>query len=177
VLTGFPWNLPGETWAAGGAPSQAAALVGAYGLTWITLAICAAPPAGRGPGRPRRGRAAAAATALYIWRLGAFGLHRLSEALGADRWFAFVQATYPQSAKWTPTASFRSIVERYVGQTARAGGMPPTSSSGPKAPCRRRPTTIWRPAPGCVPAIRDALKPGQTLLMGAYRAEGTGRRG
>src|ERR1700742_4958554 len=42
IFTGFPWNLPGETWRAGSPPSQAAALVGAYGLTWITLAAMAA---------------------------------------------------------------------------------------------------------------------------------------
>src|SRR5258708_7606909 len=32
VLTGFPWDLVGETWRAGSAPSQTASLVGAYGL-------------------------------------------------------------------------------------------------------------------------------------------------
>jgi len=39
VLSGFPWDLPGETWRAGSAISQAASLVGAYGLTFITVAI------------------------------------------------------------------------------------------------------------------------------------------
>jgi len=43
VLTGFPWDLAGETWRAGSAPSQAASVVGAYGLGWITVAACAAP--------------------------------------------------------------------------------------------------------------------------------------
>ena len=43
VLTGFPWDLPGESWRAGSAPSQVAALVGAYGLSWLTVAIAAAP--------------------------------------------------------------------------------------------------------------------------------------
>ena len=43
VLTGLPWDLPGETWRAGTAPSQIAAIVGAYGLTWITLAIASSP--------------------------------------------------------------------------------------------------------------------------------------
>ena len=42
VLTGFPWDLPGETWRAGSMPSQAASLVGAYGLTWFTVALSAA---------------------------------------------------------------------------------------------------------------------------------------
>jgi len=39
VLTGFPWDLPGETWRAGSAMSQTASLVGAYGLTLITVAM------------------------------------------------------------------------------------------------------------------------------------------
>ena len=43
VFSGFPWDLPGETWEAGTAPSQAASLIGAYGLTWLTVAIAAAP--------------------------------------------------------------------------------------------------------------------------------------
>jgi apolipoprotein N-acyltransferase len=67
VLTGFPWNLVGETWRAGSAMSQTAALVGAYGLTWITLATVStavlwqegrrgriADPHGRLGGRQRR---------------------------------------------------------------------------------------------------------------------------
>ncbi len=39
ALSGFPWDLPGETWRAGSAVSQTASLVGAYGLTFITVAI------------------------------------------------------------------------------------------------------------------------------------------
>ncbi len=39
VLTGFPWDLPGETWPAGSPVSQTASLVGAYGLTLITVAM------------------------------------------------------------------------------------------------------------------------------------------
>ncbi|MEO6378389.1 MAG: apolipoprotein N-acyltransferase, partial [Caulobacteraceae bacterium] len=45
VLSGFPWDLIGEAWRAGSAPSQGAALVGAYGMTFITIAILAAPGA------------------------------------------------------------------------------------------------------------------------------------
>src|SRR5262249_39270432 len=48
LFTGFPWDLPGEAWKAGGAPSQAASVVGAYGLTWITVAMAAAPGLGVG---------------------------------------------------------------------------------------------------------------------------------
>ena len=41
LFTGFPWDLPGESWRAGSPPSQVAALIGAYGLSWITVAIAA----------------------------------------------------------------------------------------------------------------------------------------
>ena len=46
LFTGFPWDLPGESWRAGSAPSQFASVVGAYGMTWLTIAIAAAPGLG-----------------------------------------------------------------------------------------------------------------------------------
>ncbi|HEX3405867.1 MAG TPA: hypothetical protein VHS81_01420 [Caulobacteraceae bacterium] len=33
LLTGFPWDLPGEAWKAGSAPSQLASALGVYGLS------------------------------------------------------------------------------------------------------------------------------------------------
>ena len=41
IFTGFPWNLPGESWTAGGAVSQVAALIGPYALSWVTIALAA----------------------------------------------------------------------------------------------------------------------------------------
>src|SRR5665213_963105 len=77
VLTGFPWDLPGETWAAGSAPSQAAALVGAYGLTWITVAAFSTPAVLR---EGWRGRGAAVLAALTVAGLYGFGMARLARA-------------------------------------------------------------------------------------------------
>lgn len=50
ILSGFPWNLPGHVFPAGGAISQTAALFGASGLSALTLYAFAAPAAllGRG---------------------------------------------------------------------------------------------------------------------------------
>jgi apolipoprotein N-acyltransferase len=39
VLTGFPWNLPAYGWGASLAVMQAASLVGAYGLSFLTLLL------------------------------------------------------------------------------------------------------------------------------------------
>ncbi|HEX2558602.1 MAG TPA: apolipoprotein N-acyltransferase, partial [Phenylobacterium sp.] len=103
IFTGFPWNLPGEAWRAGGPPSQAAALVGAYGLTWITVAIAAAPATlfDRG-GRIARlapaGLALAALAGLY-----GFGAARLAGAAqpAADApVIRIVQANIDQKEKW-----------------------------------------------------------------------------
>jgi apolipoprotein N-acyltransferase len=37
VLSGFPWNLAGQIWPAGGAISQSASVIGVWGLTLLTL--------------------------------------------------------------------------------------------------------------------------------------------
>ena len=65
ILTGFPWDLPGESWRAGSAPSQAAALVGAYGLTWLTLAAFTAPAVAR-----RGGEVVSRRQVAWPWRRG-----------------------------------------------------------------------------------------------------------
>ena len=54
LLTGFPWNMAGQTWKAGGAISQSAAVFGGLGLTVITLLIVASPAVPVGSGRWRR---------------------------------------------------------------------------------------------------------------------------
>jgi apolipoprotein N-acyltransferase len=173
VLTGFPWNLPGETWRAGSAPSQFAAVVGAYGLTWITVAIAAAPGL-----LPRRGRPELAAYGLALAALAglyAYGLAQLGPPRGPDDGPAvrIVQADVKQTIKYDQ-GYFEDIVHRYVTLTAR-----------PPAPGRPVPQIVIWPE-GAIPAavddylapgtwtreaIQNALRPGQVLMVGAYRAE------
>ncbi|MFI4935771.1 MAG: apolipoprotein N-acyltransferase, partial [Caulobacterales bacterium] len=77
VLTGFPWDLAGETWKAGSYPSQAASIVGAYGLSWITLAALATLGVGW---RTRDARIAMALGVLAVAGLYGFGALRLAGA-------------------------------------------------------------------------------------------------
>jgi len=70
VLTGFPWNLVGETWRAGSAMSQTAALVGAYGLTWINLAMACAVVLWR---EGRAGKVAAGFAGMLLIALSGWG--------------------------------------------------------------------------------------------------------
>ncbi len=168
VLTGFPWNLPGETWRAGSAPSQTAALVGAYGLTWITLAIAAAPAmiAEGWPGRTAVGLAAAALIALY-----AFGSARLSEAPAADPhapWLRIVQADVKQESKYDP-AIFSSIVSRYVALTARPAVHRPDIVIWPEGAIPDAIEDYLAPGTWTRDGIEAALSPGQILILGGYR--------
>lgn len=171
VLTGFPWNLPGETWRAGSAPSQAAALVGAYGLTWITLAIAAAPAVWR---EARGGRIALASAAVGLGGLygyGAWALHRpvLQEPPISVR---VVQADIQQDAKWD-AARFAQIVRAYVSLTARPyAGKPTDLVIWPEGALPAAINDYLAPGTWVRQAIVDSVQPGQTLLIGGYRYEG-----
>lgn len=170
IFTGFPWNLPGEAWRAGGAPSQAAALVGAYGLTWITLALAASPAVL--PGLARRqalavgGIAVAVLAGLYgggAWRLATTPPPRETAPL-----VRIVQADVDQQEKWRPE-NLDLIFEDYVRLSSQ--------------PADRRPDVVIWPE-GALPAVIDdllapgqpypialaqAFAPGQVLMLGANR--------
>lgn len=175
VLTGFPWNLPGETWRAGSAPSQAAALVGAYGLTFITLAIAAAPAVWR---QDRSGRIAVGAAALALAGLyagGALALKAAPHPTAPDAPLVrIVQANVQQSAKWD-AASFQAIVNDYVSLTAQpyAGGKPADIVVWPEGALPAAINDYLAPGTWVRQAIMDALRPGQLLLIGGYRYEGS----
>ncbi len=177
VLTGFPWNLPGETWAAGSAPSQGAALVGAYGMTWLTLALVAALASPIAFGRRRATWALAAAGAAAVLLLYVHGSVRLAGAPPADAAaprVRVVQADIAQAAKYDE-ANFRSIVARYTRLTALpAPGGRPDIVLWPEGAIPAAVNDYLAPGAWTVPAITGALTPGQSLILGAYRYEPAG---
>ena len=173
ILTGFPWNLPGETWAAGSAPSQAVAMVGAYGLTWITLAIAAGLTVVLEGAKGRNVARIAAAVLAGLYLGGALILMRPA-AEGPGVTVRIVQPNIPQESKYD-AAAFSSILDRYLTLTER-----PPQQKGAKV----ADVVIW--PEGAIPAAaNDYLAPGtwtrraiagalghnQTLLVGAYRIE------
>ncbi|MGZ6020836.1 MAG: apolipoprotein N-acyltransferase, partial [Phenylobacterium sp.] len=127
IFTGFPWDLPGETWTAGSAPSQIASVIGAYGLTWITLAIAASPAVLAAPlGRLSKG-AAIAAAALALAGLYGFGFARLQHtaltAPGAPI-VRVVQADIDQKEKWRPE-NLSMVFDTYARLTDRPAATRP----------------------------------------------------
>ena len=173
VLTGFPWNLPGESWRAGGAVSQAASWAGAYGLTWMTVFAFSAlaPLVQAGSRRPRL--AMAAAGVVLLGALGIAGAVRLSGATETrtDVLVRIVQPDVPQEDKWTADA-FRSIVVRYLGLTAQPStGRTPDIVIWPEGALPAAAEDLFAPQAWTAEAISSAVRPGQTLLMGTYRGE------
>jgi len=179
ILTGLPWNLVGESWRAGSAPSQAAALVGAYGLTWITLALAATPALLVLPVRRLAQAGMLVAGGVALVALYAGGAGRLAAAprpiYAKDApYIRVVQANIDQKEKWKPE-NLDQVFSAYVELTER--------------PAKRRPDIVIWPE-GALPAViddlisdpnygtrlRDAIQPGQSLLMGANRAEPAGLR-
>ncbi|MDB5447522.1 MAG: lnt [Phenylobacterium sp.] len=173
VLTGFPWDLPGETWRAGSAPSQAAAVVGAYGLTWLTLAVASAP-ALLFDARDRRARALAlAVAAIVLAALYAFGLGRLTNAaptLANAPLIRIVQANIDQKEKWRPE-HLQEIFETYLSLTRHPGPGGPGIVVWPEGALPAVVDDLLAPGQPYGPALVEALSPGETLLMGANRAE------
>ncbi len=179
ALSGFPWDLPGETWRAGGAVSQGAALVGAYGMSFITLAITAAPGVWGGPDPRRRMMLATSAALGVLLLLFVGGEIRLARTpIGASGASALrvrvVQADIPQADKWSPQA-FRTIFETYARLTAQpSAGRTLQVVIWPESAIPANSADYLAEGTLTHAALMGALKPGQILLFGAVRTEGEG---
>jgi apolipoprotein N-acyltransferase len=174
VLTGFPWDLPGETWRAGSAPSQMASIVGAYGLTWLTLAIAAAPGLGvrSRPARLAIGLAAAALAGLYGYGAGRLSL---AEPIAPNApIIRVVQPDTPELATYD-AAAFADILKRNLDLTrqrpAKGVTRPPDVIVWSEAGLPDALEDYLAPGSWTLTQIEAALAPGQTLITGGYRAE------
>ena len=175
VLTGLPWDLAGETWKAGSAPSQAAALVGAYGLSWITVLLGAAPALILETDARRTRVAVGLGVLAALAALYGFGALRLSGAripAANAPMVRVVQANIDQASKYDQ-AMFESIVHKYVTLTAQPAARTPDIVVWPEGAVPDAANDYLTQGTWTRAAIVGALKPGQTLLLGAYRVAGT----
>ncbi len=164
-LGGFPWNLLGTGWAFHALPLQGAAVVGAFGLSFLTVALGALPH-----WRSRRAWAGGAAV-LALW-LG-FGAWRLAqpEPPSPGVQLVLVQGNVPQDTKWDE-AQRLPIFRRYLALTEEATR---------RAAATGQPVAVIWPEtaspfllaqdPDAIRLAAAALPPGATLLAGTVRAE------
>lgn len=106
VLTGFPWNLIGYAWTDFSAPRQAAALVGVYGLSFVTVLVAVLPAVVMERTASHRHRTAA--MAIFVVLLAALWIGGVLRLAGHDTSAAtamrirVVQGNIDQAAKWDP---------------------------------------------------------------------------
>ncbi|HEX3573686.1 MAG TPA: apolipoprotein N-acyltransferase [Rhodopila sp.] len=116
VATGFPWNPLGSVWEfpgrLGDIMIQPASLIGAHGLTLLTILLASLPVLG------------------WAWRAGGvallalwfgFGLARMNEAMppAPDLTVLLIQGNVAQGQKWD-RALMVSIFQRYLSLTRQA---------------------------------------------------------
>lgn len=168
ALTGFPWALPGYVWI-DLPPMQAAAWVGPFGMTLLTLALCGLPVVAA---VHRRWMIAALAlvAGAAIWAAGAA---RLAEppAYAADApVLRVVQPNAPQHLKFLPDHR-----EEFYRRTLGATAAPADPALGPPD------IVVWpETAVHFVPAARPdevariaEAAAGATVILGAFRGERT----
>lgn len=135
LFTGFPWNLTGYVWTATPAVMQAAAFVGIFGVSLMTV-LAGAMPAALGTGRGARAGIAVAiftiAVPAAVWSGGALRLGAAPE-YGPDDATAMVpgvrlrivQANIPQRQKWQPELRAGHL-QRYIALSRQPSAQPPT---------------------------------------------------
>lgn len=166
LLTGFPWNLTGHVWSVAETTMQLAAMVGVYGLSFLTAlgAALLLPPL---EGHNWRTRAVASAFVFAtIWAGGQARLMADPDPGSTNIVIRMVQGNIAQSLKWRPDQQ-AAILDRYLDLTAQPASRPITAVIWPEAAvpfdlteesdARRR--------------LAGSLPQGSVLFAGAIRRE------
>lgn len=169
VLTGFPWNLMGYAWGSILPVLQVASLIGAYGLSFLTI-LGAATFALWGDRGAGRALAAPFVAVLVFGLIGVWGLVRLSHMPTtplSDVRLRLVHAALDQRDIENPQLR-GAIFAHYMALTTRAGLPSRTIVIWPEAAV---PFVLSR-EPGALAQIGDMLPPKTTLITGAPRLQG-----
>ena len=128
ILTGFPWNLVGSAWAFSDGMLQFGALAGAFGLSLVTITVCAMPAtlSDRVDKRAWPMVGAAVAVLVLMW---AGGTARIATATLQDVpgvQLRLVQANIPQRYKWNRELREVHFAEQLRMSNLSSGGDAPT---------------------------------------------------
>ncbi|MGE3301968.1 MAG: apolipoprotein N-acyltransferase [Hyphomonadaceae bacterium] len=173
LFGGFPWNLPAYVWPAGGAISQAASMIGVYGLSLLTVLALSTPAAlgGAGPAGARVAPLLTAALALGLaWGAGDQRLTRAAAALPGKTIVRVADAGFTQEEKWAPGNEVRV----FRGYLDLIDGPRPSRADVDIWPESAVPVLLLE-QPDFLDAISAKLGP-RTLIVGAVRSEPS-RRG
>ena len=172
ILGGFPWNLAGYVWTPWPEAIQSAAVMGAYGLSWLTAFAAAALAAPFGCRRSWRAPAAAAVLLAANWAAGAAVLARAPEpGAGAGAHVRIVQPNIAQERKWREDFIAERI-RRHAALSTAPAAAPLAAAVWPET---ASPYDLARAFPGRAEIVA-AVPPGGALIAGALRREAAPRR-
>jgi len=168
ALTGFPWNAFGYALTAPLALAQAASVLGLWGLTFIAVAVCAAPATlfDRNE-KKRRPLLPFAVAVLTLVALGSFGAMRLARSptrLVDGVHLRIMQPNLQQDVRFNYAAR-QEVVDHYLALSARPGLDQVTHLIWPESPF---PFFLTREADAFAQIAR-ALPTNTLLFTGAMR--------
>jgi apolipoprotein N-acyltransferase len=166
LFTGFPWNLAASTWVSVPEVLQSLSVVGAWGLTLLTVLI-ASLPAALGHRFAKRAILVGATLLAIAW---GFGYQRLADAnsetvVGVR--LRLVQASIPQSLKWELSQRVATLV-KYLTMTRSPADSPPTLVIWPETAI---PFLVER-EPEVLKAMASAAPDGGAIVTGTIRLPG-----
>src|SRR5271166_2145630 len=175
LFTGFPWNDLGMALGSNLALAQIASVVGLHGLTFLTIAIFAAPATLWRVGEGRFNLVPAGFAALALVLIAAFGAWRLTAPASATLpgvKLRLIQPNVAQDTSFSPE-NRDPILRRYFDLSERA-------TSPDRSGVRDVTHLIWPESafpfilsrdPQALSEIVDFLGSGATLITGAARRE------
>ncbi len=120
LLGGFPWNLPGYIFKAGGAISQSASYLGIYGLSFLIFLVCAGLAKTLSDARSRSAGLAGIAVLAALFALGTYRLSSVEEQNVPNVKLRIVQVPFSQKDKFEQATSI-AIVNDFIRESIRPG--------------------------------------------------------
>lgn len=166
ILTGFPWNLPAYGWGASLGVLQSASVVGAYGLSLLTILFGASLALLGEP--PRKAWALPVAMTAGFALIWLAGLVRLGEAptrFVPDVRLRLVQPDVPQDQKFLPQDRARNW-QTLIDLSRENNGPPPTDIIWPEA----APPFMLLRVPAALGDVARLTEGNTVLMTGSVRA-------
>jgi len=167
VLTGFPWNLAAYAWGAVTGVMQSASVVGAYGLTLLTLLFAASLAEFASP-RLNAWRLPAVLSALFVllWIGGEARLALIHPGTATGVRIRLVQPNVPQGEKYPIKYRLRNWM-RLVDLSEAPAGMRPNIIVWPEA----APPFLITAVPEALKQIGALTPDNRVLMTGTVRAQ------
>jgi apolipoprotein N-acyltransferase len=172
VFTGFPWDIPAYAWGASFSILQSVSLIGAYGLSLLTILLGTSFAVFFGQEKPRAWLVPVAMTSLFVaFFVG--GLLRLQavevgDVPGVN--LRIVQPDVPQQEKYQPdlrVRNWRRLVLQSIAKHGQNSNQAPTHIIWPEA----APPFLLSREPEALDDIAILTGTGRVLMTGAVRAD------